>query len=57
MPVMTALVTAVLIGLAVIWTKSKVWEELLVDFNAMVLKIVDKVVINILPIYIGTTFC
>lgn len=56
MPVMTALVTAVLIGLAVIWTKSKVWEELLVDFNAMVLKIVDKVVINILPVYIGTTF-
>ncbi|SMB91607.1 Na+/H+-dicarboxylate symporter [Peptoniphilus asaccharolyticus DSM 20463] len=56
MPVMTALVTAVLIGLAVIWTKSKVWEELLNDFNAMVLKIVDKVVINILPLYIGTTF-
>lgn len=56
MPVMTALVTSVLIGLAVLWTKSQTWEKLLLEFNNIVLAIVDKVVITILPLYIGTTF-
>ena len=56
MPVMTALVTAILIGLAVLWTKSETWEKLLLEFNNVVLAIVDKVVISILPCYIGTTF-
>ena len=56
MPVMTALVTAILIGLAVLWTKSETWEKLLLEFNNVVLAIVDKVVISILPFYIGTTF-
>lgn len=56
MPVMTALITAVLIGLAVIWTRSKVWTNLLEDFNGMVLKIVENVVVPALPIYIFTTF-
>ncbi len=56
MPVMTALITAMLIGIAVIWTKSKTWESLLVEFNKIVLKIVEKVVIAILPFYILLTF-
>ncbi|NLW42782.1 MAG: dicarboxylate/amino acid:cation symporter [Tissierellia bacterium] len=56
MPVMSALVTAVLIGLAVIWTKSEAWEKLLLEFNDIVLEIVNRVVIAILPFYIATTF-
>ena len=56
MPVMTALITSVLIGLAVIWTKSKTWEKLLLEFNNIVLAIVDKVIIAILPFYIASTF-
>ncbi|EFI41765.1 MULTISPECIES: dicarboxylate/amino acid:cation symporter [Peptoniphilus] len=56
MPVMTALVTSVILGLAVLWTNSKSWENLLLEFNKIVLAIVDKVVITILPIYIATTF-
>lgn len=56
MPVMTALVTSVLIGLAVIWTKSETWEKLLLEFNDIVLSIVSKVVITMLPFYIATTF-
>lgn len=56
MPVMTALVTAVLIGLAVIWTKSETWEKLLLELNNIVLSIVDKVIIAILPVYIASTF-
>ncbi|MSS78446.1 dicarboxylate/amino acid:cation symporter [Anaerococcus sp. WCA-380-WT-2B] len=56
MAVMTALVTSILIGLAVIWTKSGRWEELLKEFNNMILALVNKVVIKILPVYIATTF-
>lgn len=56
MPVMTALITAILIGLAVIWTKADAWEKLLMQFNDMVLAIVNKVVIAILPFYIASTF-
>lgn len=56
MPVMTALVTSVLIGLAVIWTKSEKWQGLLKEFNKMILAIVNKVIIKILPLYILTTF-
>ena len=33
MPVMTALVTAILIDLSVIWTKSQTWANLLKEFN------------------------
>ncbi len=56
MPVMTALVTSILVGIAVIKTKSQVWENLLMEFNRIVLFIVEKVVINILPFYIIATF-
>ena len=56
MPVMTALVTAILFGLAVIWTKSETWANLLREFNNMVLEIVNRVIIKVLPFYIATTF-
>lgn len=56
MPVMTALITSVLIGLAVLGTGSSTWESLLKEFNNVILWIVDKVVIRILPLYIGVTF-
>lgn len=56
MPVMTALITAILFGLAVIWTKSETWANLLREFNNMVLEIVNRVIIKILPLYIATTF-
>lgn len=56
MPVMTALVTAILFGLAVIWTKSETWANLLREFNNMVLEIVSRVIIKVLPFYIATTF-
>lgn len=56
MPVMTALVTSILFGLAVIWTKSENWANLLKEFNNMVLEIVNRVIIRILPVYIASTF-
>lgn len=56
MPVLTALVTAILIGLAVVWSKSQKWSDLLTEFNDIVLAIVNKVVVPVLPVYIFTTF-
>lgn len=57
MGVMSALVLSILLGLAVTWTGSRTWANLLAEFQNIVLKIVTKIVIPILPFYIGTTFC
>ena len=57
MSVMSALAFALLVGLAAVWTKSKVTCSLLEEFQNIVLKIVERVIIPILPIYICSTFC
>ena len=57
MSVMSALVLSILLGLAVTWTKSARFAELLAEFQDIVLAIVSKVVIPVLPFYIATTFC
>ncbi len=57
MGVMSALAFSLLVGLGVTWTKSKRTEELLDEFQAIVLAIVSRVVIPILPFFIATTFC
>ena len=54
--VMGALVLALLMGLAVVWTNSKRTEELLNEFNNIMLMIVNKIIIPVLPIFIATTF-
>lgn len=56
MPVMSALVLSVLIGLSVTWTKADLFENILNEFQDMILSIVSKVIIPILPIFILTTF-
>ena len=57
MPVMSALVLSILMGLAVTWTKSQRFTELLAEFQNIVLDIVKKVIIPVLPFYIAATFC
>jgi len=57
MPVMSALVISILLGLAVTWTKSERFTDLLAEFQNIVLAIVSKVVIPVLPFFIATTFC
>ena len=57
MPVMAALAFSLLIGLAAVWTKSQRTCELLDEFQSMVLKIVERVMIPVLPFYICATFC
>ena len=56
MPVMSALAFSVMIGLAAVWTKAKVIANLLQEFQAVVLELVNRIVIPILPIYIALTF-
>ena len=56
MPVITALVLSIVVGLAAVWTNSKHTIDLLAEFQNIVLDIVNKIVIPILPLYIGTTF-
>ena len=47
--VMSALVLALFLGLAVVWTKSENFERLLDEFNNIMLKLVYAIIIPILP--------
>jgi Na+/H+-dicarboxylate symporter len=56
MPVMSALVIAILVGLAAAWNKAVTITSLLTEFQKIVISIVTKVVIPLLPFFIGCTF-
>jgi Na+/H+-dicarboxylate symporter len=56
MSVMSALVIAIFIGLASIWNKAETFIKLLDEFQKIVISIVTKVVIPLLPFFIGCTF-
>lgn len=55
-PVITALVFSIVMGLTIIWTNSETLKNIFNEFNNIVLKIVTKMVIPILPIFIAATF-
>ena len=57
MPVMSALVFSLFVGLAATWTKATVITNVLDEFQKIVLEIVTRVVIPILPVFIAFTFC
>lgn len=57
MPVMSALVLSVLLGLAATWSKAVTITTMLDEFQRIVLQIVTRVVIPILPVFIALTFC
>ncbi len=56
MSVMSALVLSLFIGLSVSWAKAEIFEKILLEFQEMILKIITKIIIPLLPIFIGTTF-
>lgn len=56
MPVMSALVLALMLGLTVSATKSKVFFGLLEEFQQIALRLVQQLVIPLLPFFIGCTF-
>ena len=57
MPVMSALVFSMLLGLAAVWTRAHVITNVLLEFQNIVLEIVKKIIIPILPFFIASTFC
>ena len=57
MPVMSALVVSVLLGLAAVWTRAKTISAVLQEFQEIVLAIVKRIIIPILPLFIAVTFC
>ena len=57
MSVMSALVLSVLLGLACTWTNAVTMTNLLEEFQKIVLQVVTRVVIPVLPVFIGFTFC
>lgn len=56
MPVMTALVTAIMLGIVTLWTNSKTMESLLGDLENIMMMVVTKFIIPILPLFIAGTF-
>ncbi len=57
MSVMSALVFSIMIGLAATWNQAKLITAVLDEFQKIVLSIVSKVIIPLLPFFIGLTFC
>lgn len=54
---MSALVTALLLGLAVSWTKAEIINKALAELEAIMTSVVTRVIIPILPFFVGATFC
>lgn len=57
MPVMSALVFSIMVGLAAAWTKAELISNILEEFQKIVLAIVSRIMIPVLPFFIGLTFC
>lgn len=57
MPVMSALVLSVLLGLAAVWTRAEVVSKLLDELQNIVLEVVKRLIIPLLPTFISATFC
>lgn len=56
MPVMSALVFSIVMGLTIIWTDSKALEGIFKEFNNIMMQVVKRMIIPILPLFIATTF-
>ncbi len=57
MSVMSALVLAVMLGLSTAWIRSSEMERLLDAFQQMILKLVERVLMPVLPFFIAANFC
>lgn len=56
MSVMTALITALVFGLATVWIKAEAFERIFNDFERIMMQVVSHIIIPILPFFIATTF-
>ena len=56
MSVMTALVTALIIGIAVVWTRAEVMGKLLNELEQIMTSVVVRIIIPILAFFVAATF-
>ncbi len=56
MPVMSALILSIILGLTIVWTKSELMKKFFDEFNNIMLQVVTKMIIPVLPLFIVTTF-
>ena len=57
MSVMTALVTALVIGIAASWTRAETIMKILDELEGIMTSVVTRIVIPLLPFFVGATFC
>lgn len=57
MSVISALVLALMLGIAAVWIRSSVVQDLLESFQQMILLLVTRVLIPVLPFFIAANFC
>ena len=56
MPVMSALVTALVIGIGVVWARAEAISSLLAELERVMTLVVTRIIIPLLPFFVGTTF-
>ncbi|MDD6209926.1 MAG: dicarboxylate/amino acid:cation symporter [Bacteroidales bacterium] len=57
MNVMSALVLAIMIGLSTAWIKSRLFEDILDQFQKMIILLINRILIPLLPLFIAANFC
>ncbi|WP_298068452.1 dicarboxylate/amino acid:cation symporter [uncultured Mailhella sp.] len=57
MTVMSALVTALLLGIAAAWTRAETISRVLTELEGIMTAVVTRIVIPLLPFFVGATFC
>ena len=57
MNLMATLLLALFLGLRTVWTHSKDFSTLLDQFQTIILKLVEYVLLPILPLFVGANFC
>lgn len=57
MSVMSALVTALMVGIAVVWTRAETFSKILNELENIMTQVVVRIIIPILPFFVAATFC
>ena len=57
MSVISALVLSICVGLSTAWVRSELMEQLLEVFQQMILRLVERILMPLLPLFIAANFC
>lgn len=56
MSVMSAILLAILLGLGCVWSNAQTLSKILSEFRELVLRLVDKILLPLLPLYVACNF-